>query len=347
MDPKEGLIYKEETKAFTIGKNFKCLLKKEMFPKDILILNIENPDTQIRKGIMTNTIEEIYFCDKHSIKIDSGSFPSSLRKLVLGNDYNNYFQQMTFPKKLKELHLGKKYEKELMYLPENLEILKIQNVKTIINKNTIPAKLKKLILDSNNAPTQKNISFIPNTVEHLELFKKGECLAIYDLSFLCELSILKLNYKDYKNIVKLPENIKYLEIYNNLGDYKFIRTGILPNKIEYLVLHSLSLFPKDIYYENDEIIYTQEIMEEFNEKLKNLKYLSLSGVNEEDFILNNLPSNLETIKFSNLKIAINKLPTSLKKIIIDDQNKKYLITCIPPECEIATVDDDIFINDCI
>ena len=172
MNSKEGLIYDEETKTFTIEKNYNIQLKKEMFPNDILILKIDKPDCQIRKGVLTNTIEEIYFCDKHYLKIDSGSFPSSLRKLVLGNDYNHSFHQMTFPKKLKELHLGKKYEKELMYLPENLEILKIQNVKTIINKDTIPQKLKKLILDSNNVPTIKNVSFIPNTVEHLELFKK-------------------------------------------------------------------------------------------------------------------------------------------------------------------------------
>ena len=179
MDPKEGLMYDEETKTFTIEKNYKNSLKKEMFPKDILILNIENPESQIRKGVLTNTIEEIYFCDKHYIKIDSSSFPSSLKKLVLGNDYNHCFQQMTFPKKLKELHLGKKYEKELMYLPENLEILKIQNVKTIINKDTIPQKLKKLILDSNNVPTKKKISFIPNTIKHLELFKNYRTTIVF------------------------------------------------------------------------------------------------------------------------------------------------------------------------
>lgn len=107
----------------------------------------------------------------------------------------------------------------------------------------------------------------------------------------------------------------------------------------YLVLHSLSLYPKDICYENDEIIYTHEILEEFNDKLQNLKYLSLTGDIEEEFVLYNLPSKLETIKITNLKIVINKLPTSLRKIIIDDHNKKYLITCILLKCEVTVYDD--------
>jgi hypothetical protein len=85
MDPKEGLIYNEKTKAFTIGKNFKCLLKKEMFPKDILILNIENPDTQIRKGVLTNTIEEINFNSTVSIPINLINFPENIKIISYGS----------------------------------------------------------------------------------------------------------------------------------------------------------------------------------------------------------------------------------------------------------------------
>ena len=73
----------------------------------------------------------------------------------------------------------------------------------------------------------------------------------------------------------------------------------------------------------------------------------MTGTSEEEFILNNLPVNLETIKFTNLQMSINKLPTSLKKIIIDDENKKYLITWVPLKCEITVYDDNIFVNDCI
>ena len=56
---------------------------------------------------------------------------------------------MTFPKKLKELHLGKKYEKELMYLPENLEILK--TISVIFGNDFLP-KLKNEVSKTSTTP---------------------------------------------------------------------------------------------------------------------------------------------------------------------------------------------------
>ena len=77
----------------------------------------------------------------------------------------------------------------------------------------------------------------------------------------------------------------------------------------------------------------------FQDILQNLKFLSIDGTNEQLNILNNLPSNLSVIKFTNLNTIIDNLPTNLKEIyIFSDSQRKYLQK-IPFDCNVIIYKD--------
>lgn len=325
----KGLQYNEQSKVFTITKDFNNTNIKEIFPNDCLVLKIKHPN----------------------LNLNCISLPSSLTKLVLGDKHNL------------GLYLRKRPEYKLKnFLPNKLQVFKIKNTKILIDKNTFPDNLKKFIYFNNIKPLQKiKISYLPPTLEYFDYFSDYDSLENLSFKLFNNLFIIRINRYDFYSLQEIPNNVKYLEIYNNLHNDHNLKCNFIINHIEYLVLNSNGIEPDDYYtngepsiilknsewIDNDkyEIYFTKESIQKFNNSMSNLKYLSLDGNKYQKFLLNNLPDNLEVIRFTNLQIEVNNLPFLLKKIIIDDQQKINLITKIPFGCEVTTYTEDIYIND--
>lgn len=231
-------------------------------------------------------------------------------------------------------------------LPNDLQVLKIKNVNVPLTKNTFPNNLKKFIFYTMNLRRNDkiNISNIPLGIKYFEMFSNYQCLDYTNLFEYNNLIIFRIDSVNYWKITKLPNSLKYLEIFD-VSYSEEIDNKIINNNIEYLVLNSNILRPNDWNINEDlMIIYKKEAIQEYNNNIENLKYLSLDGLSCQKFLLNNLPMNLEVIRFTNLQIEINNLPVCLKKIIVDSEEKINLIK-IPFGCEITTETDDIYINE--
>lgn len=304
----------------------------------VLVLS-EYFDEIIEKNVLPNSLEVLIFSSRYNRKIDKNILPPNLKVLIFGHDFNKEFDEGVLPNNLKVLKLGLNYRKVIKknILPENLEIFIISND---IHIEKYPLKLKKFIFkDFYCAGKNKvfNLSVLPENIEFLDLKFLG---GFFSNLIFPKLKILQTKSYNFNSFKWLPDTLKYLEIYNNISswdeeeDYlEYINYKILPLNLEYLVLGENKLnFFDETNSENNNIIMFQDI-------LQNLKFLSIDGTNEQLNILNNLPSNLSVIKFTNLSTTIDNLPTNLKEIyLFSDSQRKYLQK-IPFDCNVIIYKD--------
>lgn len=169
---------------------------------------------------------------------------------------------------------------------------------------------------------------LPQTVEFLDLkFIDGNFINFN----LKNLKILKVRPINFNFLGKMPISLKYLEITddNSLDDIhtenyrEHVNYKIFPSNLQYLVLNDNTMT-----FENEDDIQL------FQKKIKNLKYLSIDGSEEQKNILNNLPMNLSTIKFTKLSSEIDNLPVKLKKIHLSNDSEKKFLKKIPFNCTV-------------
>lgn len=140
----------------------------------------------------------------------------------------------------------------------------------------------------------------------------------------------------------LAPNVKFIELYNNSTNY-FVNVKLFPKDLEYLVLNSNYIEPgynpKYEYYINfkdieNNLLSDEELDENkerkiFQEKIQNLKYLSLHGNKKQQYLLNNLPFGLETIKFDEMQFEVSNLPITVSKIYLEREDDIEYLNKIP------------------
>lgn len=288
----------------TIPKNLKILILPDGF------------DEVLENNSLPETLEVLIFGKSFNRKIKGGILPKNLKVLILGDSYDQQLNKNTLPRKLKILSFGSKYKQEIDIetIPKNLEVLEMHND---CNKNMVKHLLNLKILriyDSNDYIL--NLNKLPKSIEFLDLRNIKDIEHKLDLE-MPNLKILKIDGNVFNNLNDLDilaPNVKYIELYNNSTN-NFVNVKIFPKNLEYLVLNSnyieLGYNPNcEYYYSYDvecEIIIDNRLDEKyekeiFQKKIKNLKYLSLESNSNHKFLLNNLPDDLESIKFKTFRI---------------------------------------------
>jgi len=334
----------------TIPSNLKIIILPDGF------------DEVIEKNSLPETLEVLIFGKSFNQKIKGGILPKNLKVLIFGDLYDHQLNKNTLPKKLKILSLGSKYKQEIDIetIPKNLEVLEMHNY---YNKNIVKHLLNLKILriyDSNDYIL--NLNKLPKSIEFLDLRSIKDIEHKLDLE-MPNLKILKIDGNVSNNLNDLDilaPNVKFIELYNNLTN-NFVNVKIFPKDLEYLILNSnyiepgynvnfeyynMSLGTKyinndnyinnndDNIYDDIETIFEKDEVKLFQEKIKKLKYLSLECNSYDKFLLNNLPNDLETIKFKNLDFEVNNLPITISNIyLIGNINIEYL-SKIPFGCVI-------------
>lgn len=282
----------------------------------------------IEKNVLPDSLEVLIFSSRYNRKIDKNILPPNLKVLIFGDDFSEEFEEGVLPDNLKVLKLGSKYKKVIKknILPENLEILIMFN-NVFVEK--YPHKLKKFVFKDIYYAGKNNVfnlNVLPENIEFLDLKFLGGYFSNFVFS---KLRILQTKSYNFNSFEWLPDTLKYLEIYNNVSSWdddeeveislEYINYKIFPSNLEYLVLGKNKItFLDKRHSEHDNIVMFQDL-------LQNLKFLSIEGTSEQLNILNNLPSNLSVIKFTNLNTIIDNLPTYLKEIyLFSDSQRKYL-----------------------
>lgn len=214
----------------------------------------------------------------------------------------------------------------LIYDTEFRELTITNDYNCEINSDIFPNNCKILNINKNSITLKKKI--LPKTIEEI-YFSPTNYSVLHTGCFPSSLKILV--FGEYTQIQSslIPNNLKILSLSKNK---KYEISGYtLPKKLEYLILNSYRLVPLSKRCDEN---YTEESIELYKQKINNLIYLSLDGTKKQHYLLNNLPQKLEIIKFSKLKINIHKLPSNIKKIILDDYAKINLIKNIPVDCHI-------------
>ena len=324
----------------TIPKNLKILILPEGF------------DEVIEKNSLPETLEVLIFGKSFNQKIKGGVLPKKLKVLIFGDSYDHQLIKNTLPKKLKILSLGSKYKQEIDIetIPKNLEVLEMHNY---YNKNIVKHLLNLKILriyDSNDYIL--NLNKLPKSIEFLDLRNIKDIKYKLDLE-MPNLKILKIDGNVFNNLNDLDilaPNVKFIELYNNSTN-NFVNVKIFPKDLEYLVLKSNYIEPgynpKYEYYINftdiennllsdDELDENKE-REIFQEKIQNLKYLSLHGNKKQQYLLNNLPYSLETIKFDKMQFEVSNLPITVSKIYLEREDDIEYLKKIPFGCTIDKI----------
>lgn len=315
-------------------------------------------DKVIEKNSLPETLEVLIFGKSFNQKIKGDILPKKLKVLIFGDLYDQQLNKNTLPKKLKILSLGSKYKQEIDIetIPKNLEVLEMHNK---YNKNIVKHLLNLKILriyDSNDYIL--NLNKLPKSIEFLDLRNIKDIEHKLDLE-MPNLKILKIDGNVFNNLNDLDilaPNVKFIELYNNFTN-NFVNVKLFPKDLEYLALNSNYIEPDynpnyeyqhtiigktlfDTGIDNDniddeiEINFKRDEVKLFHEKIKNLKYLSLECNSYHKFLLNNLPNDLESIKFKNLEFEVNNLPITISNIYFKGNiNIEYLLK-IPFGCVI-------------
>lgn len=340
------LLYKDYAKVDlkTLPSNLKILKLPESF-NDVL-----------DKDSFPKTLEVLVFGKKFNQKIKVGVLPTNLKVLIFGDEFNKVFCNNTLPEKLKILRLGYRYNKDINFdtIPANLEVLQLENYSEECLEE-YPFELKKFIFnyESDNSYYPKfDLNKLPKTIEFLDFNCKNHYIEYKP--FTLNLKILKIDAGNFNYLYDLPPSLKYIEIYYNKR-HNFIDNYTFPDNLEYLVLGDNIINPyynrqtqyycnrmNDINmsdsdeYDEDDITDLDNKKNIFQEKIKKIKYLSIDGNKKQKYLLNNLPIDLEIIKFNKLEIEISNLPINVTDIYLKREEDIKYITKIPFGCNIHT-----------
>ena len=242
--------------------------------------------------------------------------------LILTNEFNKELEKNEFSELLSVLMFNDEFNRQ-------------------IKKNILPAKLSVLIFGYDfNRDIDNDV--LPNNLKMLEL---GWCYnaKIEDCALPEKLEILIINYQTFNSLITLPKSLTYLEILDagNSGPFEVnqIFYELISDFLEYLVLNSSVITFKNTNtrVENYGIL--------LQEKLQNLKYLSIDGTTKQLNILNNLPINLSVIKFTGLNAQLSNLPMNLKEMYLSRKSDKKYIKKIPFGCDTIIYKDDTDIRE--
>ena len=226
-----------------------------------------------------------------------------------------------------------------------MKILQIDNTDiSIIEK--YPDNLKKFIFTRINFNYCENLkifdlSVLPKSIEYLHFDFPNAHFINFNLP---NLKILKIGRTNLDFCGLLPPTLKYLEISESVEE-------INENVEEISINHPINynFFPPDLEYlvlNNNVVTFKNEDIDDnvlnFQEKIQNLKYLSLNGHEGQENILNNLPMNLPVIKFIVLEpdIQIDNLPINLKEIYVGHDVSIQYLKKIPFGCCVHVIKRD-------
>jgi len=320
----------------TIPLNLKVLILPDGF------------DKAIERNSLPETLEVLIFGKSFNQKIKNDILPKNLKVLIFGDSFVQPLNKNTLPKKLKILSLGSKYKQEINIetIPIDLEVLEMHNNH---NKNIVKHLLNlKILRIYDSGDYVVNFNKLPKSIEFLDLRNIKDIKCNLDLE-MPNLKILKIDANVFNNLDDLDiiaRNVKFIELYNNFTN-NFVNVKIFPKDLEYLVLNSNYIEPgynpnceyQNISFDkkyNDNIdnnnvnddtdyMFEKEEVKLFHEKIKNLKYLSVECNSYHKFLLNNLPNDIETIKFKNLEFEVSNLPITISYIYLKGNiNIKYL-----------------------
>ncbi len=326
----------------------------KIIPKNLKILILPDYFNEvIEKNSLPETLEVLIFGKSFNQKIKGGILPKKLKVLILGDSYDQQLNKNTLPKKLKILSLGSKYKQEIdiKTIPIDLEVLEMHND---YNKNIVKHLLNlKILRIYDDGDYAVNLNELPKSIEFLDLKNIQDIKCNLDKNGLPNLKILKIDGNIFNNLNDLDilaPNVKFIELYNNSTN-NFVNVKIFPKNLEYLVLNSNYIEPgynpKYEYYINfkdiennllsdDELDENKE-REIFQEKIQNLKYLSLHENKKQKYLLNNLPFSLETIKFYKMQFEVNNLPITISKIYLEREDDIKYLNKIPFGCRIDNI----------
>ena len=342
----------------------------------MVIYNIEYNELIFHNGdkinfnLLPSTIKILRLPDIFNEKLEEGLLPESLEVLVFGCYFNQQINKNILPANLKVIIFGNNFNQilEKYTLPANLQILKIFNYTQPIKKNVLPKNLKILEMENTHITViesflenLKKIMFYSTSIDDLNILPKGieflilKIIGTHSINLnLPNLKILKIGSPYFNIFGSLPPTLKYIEFFedNSVDDfylmncwrdanYKKIPYKNFPCDLEYLVLNdNIVTFENNNDEKNKDILDNDNIID-FQDKLKNLKYLSIDGQRNQENILNNLPTNLSIIKFTNLKIEINNLPISLEEIYLERDSDIQYLKKIPFGCTVHTTKKDV------
>lgn len=270
------------------------------------ILNMKLPDKLkkltlnriIYSNILPNSLNEITLSGSN---IENGLPNNILSLCVSYNEIDNF--KFLLNKNIKYLNLYTLYDNiELDYLPENLEILQINNCNFEKISCEFPKNLK--ILGIYDSP----IKLIPKLPDYLENF------------ILIRSKIEEINY--------FPNTLNKINIaetkLNSIGD-------IVCDELKELCLFKLQLNKLPIINcpKLEYLNFSYNNIEDINIKLKNFKLLKFLefNYNKKINIIPELPDNIEELKCRSCNINyIKNIPKSCKLLIINDNKIEELPT---------------------
>ena len=329
-------IYNKEYNELIFGQHE--IIDFSNLPPALKILILPRTfNQQIKENSLPITLEVLVFGSDFNQKIRQNVLPPNLKVIVFGDFFTQKLEENTIPKNLKMLKFGFRYREIIKknILPDTLEILDMDNYFTI---QQYPTGLKKFIFrDHVYTSGEKKIfdlKVLPENIEFLDFMFCYGNLSNFNFG---KLKILKIGYDHLKSIKELPSTLKYLEIYGNdsidtVDTFDLLDCSILPLNLEYLVLTSFLTLKNNKNFDSVALL---------QEKLHKLKYLSIDGHKEQLNILNNLPTDLSTIKFTNLNTEIINLPINIKKIYLANNSKIQYLKKIPFDCDVINYKNNI------
>jgi hypothetical protein len=255
-------------------------------------------------------------------------------------DWLEYYNEKTCT-----LVVPKDYNDELVNLPVGIKILEFEKF-SIFNKliENLPSSITHITLETSfNQPVNEGI--LPNSLTHLTF---GYYFNQPINQGILPNSLTHLTFGSYFNlpVSSLPNSLTHL----TLGYFFDQPVDLLPNSLTHLTLgcyfnQSVDLIPSSVTH--------LTLSEYFDQSLKNLSSnIYYLGLHSTSHIKDDIPSSINTVKIYfrsdddnyGCDETISNLPSTIKKIIVNDITKKHNITKIPFGCEIVEEKTDYYLE---
>ena len=154
--------------------------------------NINEDIINHRLNICDKDFTTIIFANRFNNPINNVDFPNQIKKIVFGKLFNQVLDKIKFPNDLEELYFGDNFNQEifLVKFPENIKVIRFgYNFNQLVDNIIFPESLEILEFGYEFNQSLKNIQINSN-------------------------SKIILNGISLKSLENLPNNLKYLEIYN-------------------------------------------------------------------------------------------------------------------------------------